>query len=162
MNLTTLAEQYPVVAEMVREQASSAAREAQLRREHAELLSENIDLKAQLDWFKRQLFGERSERRLALDDPRQLSLGETLSAEVPAATETVKSYERRVRPPREEAADAETLLRFNESVPVETIEVLPDEVREQCVRRPGSCPQFGNGVFALPGLEWGGALLMFR
>ena len=123
MNLDILSEQYSAVAELVGSHAALYA-------ERAELLSENIDLKAQLAWFKRQIFGERSEKRLALGDPRQLSLGETLSDVVPPPTETVKSYERRVRPSKDETEGDETLLRFDESVPVETIEVLPDEVKE--------------------------------
>jgi hypothetical protein len=38
------------------------------------LLVENADLKRQVDWFKRQLFGRKSERRLREPDPQQLPL----------------------------------------------------------------------------------------
>ena len=38
------------------------------------LLVENADLKRQLEWFKRQLFGRKSDRRLREPAPHQLSL----------------------------------------------------------------------------------------
>ena len=41
------------------------------------LKQENASLKHQLDWFKQQLFGEKSEKRL-IDNPNQLALGEFL------------------------------------------------------------------------------------
>ena len=37
------------------------------------LKQENASLKHQLDWFKQQLFGEKSEKRL-IDNPNQLAL----------------------------------------------------------------------------------------
>jgi len=36
-------------------------------------------LEQQLEWFKRQLFGQKSEHRVAEFDGRQLSLGELMS-----------------------------------------------------------------------------------
>jgi transposase len=43
----------------------------------AELTSQIDSLKLQLDWFKRQMFGAKSER-FVLDNPAQLSLGAAL------------------------------------------------------------------------------------
>lgn len=98
--------------------------------EIAALLVENADLKRQVEWFKRQLFGQKSERRLREPDPQQLSLSGLLTTSTPAVdqppppTETVKAYQRRVRwsdPNRPE----ESALRFDPSVPVPAI-VLPN------------------------------------
>ncbi len=84
------------------------------------------EVEHQLRWFKQQLFGEKSERRLALDpDPSQLSLGEGLGEKgTPRETPTtVRSHTRRPRPAKE--ADEDPGLRFDDSVPVERI-VVPD------------------------------------
>ncbi len=40
------------------------------------LLTENEALKRQLDWFKRQIFGQKSERRIVDSNGLQLYLGE--------------------------------------------------------------------------------------
>jgi transposase len=47
--------------------------------EIAAVLAENATLKRQVDWFKRQLFGRKSERRLRAPDPQQLSLSGMLT-----------------------------------------------------------------------------------
>ena len=47
--------------------------------EIAALLVENADLKRQVEWCKRQLFGQKSERRLREPDPQQLSLSGLLT-----------------------------------------------------------------------------------
>lgn len=96
-----------------------------------ELLDRNAELQRQLEWFKRQLFGSKSERRLAVGgDGRQLSLGEPLARESAAVepVETVRSYARR-RP--QEVADvtsAESPARFDPSVPVEEIHLPNSEI----------------------------------
>lgn len=110
--------------------AADSSDVANLRAENVLLHARVNDLQAQLDWFKRQVFGERSEKRLFYDDPRQLSLGEMPNDTPPSPTESVKSYERRVRPEKTDTEAGDPLLRFDESVPVETIEVLPDEVKD--------------------------------
>lgn len=96
--------------------AAHAAMEAmQTRLEEAE---------AQLRWFKQQLFGAKSERRLPSDpDPAQLALGESLAAKTePAEAGTpVRAHVRRPRPPKGE--DEEPGLRFDETVPVERLVV---------------------------------------
>jgi hypothetical protein len=57
--------------------------------------SEITDLKTQLKWFQNQIFGRKSERRLAGDSKYvQLTLGSLLEEETPPApTETVKEYQ---------------------------------------------------------------------
>jgi transposase len=98
--------------------------------EIAALLVENADLKRQVEWFKRQLFGRKSERRLREPDPQQLSLSGMLPPSVPVderpppPTETVKAYQRRLRFAAADGPD-ESGLRFDASVPVQEI-VLPN------------------------------------
>jgi transposase len=92
-----------------------------------ELLASHEQLKRQLEWFKRQLFGSRSERRLVDADARQLALGEWRQ-ERPGTEITVAEHRRRSRPiARDEAPDAES-LRFDESVPVEEIRYPQPEI----------------------------------
>lgn len=82
------------------------------------------EAEAQLRWFKTQLFGVKSERRVpGSDDPSQLSLGEGLEGEVVAEdpVTTVRGHQRTKKPVRE--ARDEGGLRFDDRVPVETIEV---------------------------------------
>ena len=104
--------------------ADAAMRALQSRLDEAE---------AQLRWFKQQLFGAKSERRLPLPaNPSQLSLGEGL-AERSEARETgtpVRAHVRRPRPKRDE--DEPPGLRFDETVPVERI-VVPDPALEGLV-----------------------------
>ena len=96
-------------------------------------------LKQQLEWFKRQLFGSKSEKRLDIDPVEQgnllagLGIEAAPSFDVPE-THTV-SYERRAKV--RDAAVNDSGLRFDDSVPVKTIEVrdpaveaLPEEERE--------------------------------
>jgi transposase len=98
--------------------------------EIAALLVENADLKRQVEWFKRQLFGRKSERRLREPEPQQLSLSGMLPPSVPVderpppPTETVKAYQRRLRFAAADGPD-ESGLRFDASVPVQEI-VLPN------------------------------------
>lgn len=68
------------------------------------------EVEQQLRWFKQQLFGRRSERRILEPDLSQLCLGESLAAkaEDPIPTTTVRSHARRKRPERE-ASDDEVL-----------------------------------------------------
>jgi transposase len=112
-------------------------------------------LQQQLEWFKRQLFGAKSERCIAPPNAQQLHLGEVISslplAEAPP--KTVAAHTRRV-PTRDATADAESLPFFDESrVPVETItlpnpeiegvaaeqiEVIGEKVSFRLAQRPGS------------------------
>jgi len=99
-------------------------------KEHNEQLREElVELKRQLDWFKKQLFGPKSERRLIEPSPDQLSLGEVLkppAAPGAAASQQITGYTRRRRGAAN-ADDATAGLRFDDSVPVEVVELADPE-----------------------------------
>lgn len=96
-------------------------------RKQEEQQSEKIaELKRQVAWFQRQMFGQKSERRLlALGDARQLSLGELLefSADLPEPSETVHQYQRRLTKRPLEETPEDSGLRFDSTVPVKEIQV---------------------------------------
>jgi transposase len=104
------------------------------RPEIVALLEQNATLTRQVAWFKRQLFGRKSERRLLPPDPRQLALHgfgparDDLADPPPPPTETVKAYQRRVQGASTTEASEERDLRFDASVPVEVIRVPNPEV----------------------------------
>jgi len=52
-----------------------------LNQKYNRLKDRTDELQVQLDWFKRQLFGTKSERRISPDESRQLTLGEFPRAE---------------------------------------------------------------------------------
>lgn len=78
---------------MTLEEQAATLRPAEI----AALLVETANLKRQVEWFKRQLFGRKSEGRLRESDPRQLSLSGRFTTPGAAAdrppppTETVKA-----------------------------------------------------------------------
>jgi transposase len=123
------------------------------------LLIENADLRRQVEWFKRQLFGRKSERRLREPDSQQLplvGLTPAQSAPVeapPPPTETVTTYQRRTRLSSLTDAPEEGGLRFAPSVPVQEIvlanpevaalppdayEVIGEKVTYRLAQRPGA------------------------
>lgn len=97
-----------------------------------ETLQQQVDgLKHQLEWFKRQMFGQKSERFAPEPDPSQLPLGAVLvpTEQRPTPKHTVPAHTRRVAQRDAAGSDAESLPFFDESrVPVETIEVMEPEV----------------------------------
>jgi transposase len=98
---------------------------------HAELVELALQQHAQLEWFKRQLFGARSERRVVEVPAEQLWLGQPADApavEQPAAKTTVREHVRHERPARPETD--ESGLRFDASVPVETVEIQDERLDE--------------------------------
>jgi len=48
-----------------------------------QLKQQNQTLQHQLEWFRRQLFGSKSERFAPLPDPQQLHLGQVLGQDLP-------------------------------------------------------------------------------
>ncbi len=87
----------------------------------------------QLEWFRRQMFGTKSERLRVLENATQLALGEVLAppqTPAPRKERVVAAHTRRER--RSDAAavgEAESVPFFDESrVPVETIEVAHPDV----------------------------------
>jgi transposase len=89
--------------------------------------------KQQIEWFKRQLFGQKSERRLQEVASTQMSLGEVMGAGesrgVPAGR-TVAGYTRAATQKKPADNAGESLPFFDEArVPVEVIEVPAPEAR---------------------------------
>ena len=120
----------------------------------ADLSEQLAHVKRQLEWFQRQLFGSTSEKRLVFDDVEQASLFAALGIEaapdVEAPAEEVR-YRRRRK--RRDGAVNEHGLRFDETVPVETIhvadpgieaipeaerEVIGEKVTHRLAQAPGS------------------------
>ncbi len=101
---------------------------AQVVEENAQLQTENQSLKSQLDWFKKQLFGQKSEKRLIENNPDQASLLEGLGISTPPEIEPEKeeiTYQRRKGKQRDDNCVTDQGLRFDDSVPVERIELAP-------------------------------------
>ncbi len=124
--------------------------------QRALLEAEIQSLKSQLDWFKKQLFGRKSEKRLIDDNPDQASLLEGLEApavtEAEPATEEI-TYKRRKGKQRDDDCVTNKGLRFDEDVPVERIElaavglneqnkdeyeVIGEKITRRLAQRPGS------------------------
>jgi len=104
---------------------------AKICADNAQLREERDALKQQLDWFKRQLFGRKSEKRL-LDNPDQLDLsallGDVERPSEPPPTEKI-TYTRRKGKQRGEDCVTDSGLRFDERVPVETIELSAPQLQ---------------------------------
>jgi transposase len=98
------------------------------RADIAALLASHAELKQQLEWFKRQLFGSKSERRPVTPSGDQLWLGEPMADDVASSAReiTVDAHTRRASPSRSRSDEAR--IRFDASVPVETVEIPNLEV----------------------------------
>lgn len=98
----------------------------------AQLESQVQTLTDQVEWFKRQLFGRKSEKRLLVDPAHQPQLDGLLDEDAPSgsppATETI-SYTRRKGKQRDEDCVTDEGLRFDASVPVETIELSAPQLQ---------------------------------
>ncbi len=122
-----------------------------------EALKEQLQLlKVQLDWFKRQLFGERSEKRLLIDPAIQAdllaSLGKVAEATPPPEEKQTISYERRKS--RADNCVNDEGLRFDATVPVKIIRLplpaaladvpvdqqslISEKISYRLAQRPGS------------------------
>ena len=114
-------------------QAASMSHEevAELLAAHHSLKQSYDELAQQVAWFKRQLFGSKSERRICDSEGRQLTLGELPPAEgTDPPTIEVPAHRRR-RSTHENSEDHK--LRFDASVPVEEI-VLGDRDQDEAHR----------------------------
>jgi len=88
--------------------------------------------KHQIEWFKRQIFGQKSERRIVVGNDAQLSLGEAVNVEqtaTPPAPEqrAVAAHTRRVTTKKPDAGDDSVPFFDAERVPVEVIELSAPE-----------------------------------
>lgn len=109
-----------------------AAQIQTLSEENAALKLDNEQLKRQLDWFKKQLFGPKIEKRV-LDNPEQPLLtgltGEPVPP-LPAQEKQKISYERgKAGKYRDAACVTDSGLRFSADVPVTIIDVEPAELK---------------------------------
>ncbi len=113
-------------------------------------------LQAQLEWFKRQLFGKKSERYAPEPDAQQMHLGELMQPQQqPAAPPEQEVPAHKRRKPRSDFADDGAVASFFDEarVPVETIavpnpevqglsadqyEVIGEKVSHRLAQRPGS------------------------
>ena len=119
------------------ENADLAARLGSLTTAHEALQADYAALKHQLDWFRRQLFGRRSEKQTPFDPAGQANLFEALGVEPTTTPEPVEEISYRRRKKQRGDAATDTGLRFDASVPVTTIEVkdpaveaIPEAERE--------------------------------
>ena len=129
---------------------------AQTQRQLAGMRSEFEAIKHQLEWFKRQIFGQKSEKRVVAPPPGQMHLGELPIPET-APTVPGKLIPAHVRQPRQTdfaKCEENSGLFFDEKrVPVETIavanpeveglapgdyEVIGEKVSHRLAQRPGS------------------------
>jgi transposase len=106
---------------------------AELAQKYDEAVAEIVGLRAQLeaaqhqlDWFKRQLFGAKSEKRLEIDPAVQQSLFAGLIDDTPPPVDTETRLITRRKKTRNGAVN-DTGLRFDETVPVRVIEVAPPD-----------------------------------
>jgi len=131
---------------------------ADLLHSHAKLENEVVALRRQVAWFQRQIFGEKSERRIPEATASQGTLGDAFDAIpdqlLPEKKQRIDSYERRLKPKRPNESGDESTLFFDEAkVPVEVIhvpnpeaaglaadeyEIIDEKVSYRLAQRPGS------------------------
>ena len=110
-----------------------AEERAALAREVGQLQQKIAGFQHQLDWFRRQIFGQKSEKRGLVAPGQQMSLGEGLTlpqtgTPPDSPTSPVTAHTRRTLPKAPDAG-AESLRFFDETrVPVETIELPNPEI----------------------------------
>jgi len=91
-------------------------------------------LEHQVDWFKRQIFGQKSEKRNMQDNPHQQTIADVLK-ELPKAPESVEQEKQTItyqrgKAPKDNLAGTpdDSGLRFDESVPVKEISLSAPEL----------------------------------
>ncbi|CAN5896935.1 hypothetical protein BH11PSE12_BH11PSE12_33260 [soil metagenome] len=93
---------------------------------------EIVNLRRQVAWFQRQIFGQKSEKRHVEPEGVQASLGESFAAlptETPPNNKSkIAAYERQTKPKSPGGADESTLFFDDKRVPVEVIAVANPEV----------------------------------
>lgn len=97
------------------------------------LEEKNQSLQHQLDWFKRQLFGQKTEKKDFTDSPFQTTIADLLK-ELPSLPEAIEekdtiTYERgKAKKNALDGSPDGSQLRFDESVPVEEIRIEAPEL----------------------------------
>lgn len=105
-----------------------------LLQSHADLQLKVKSLEQQLVWFKRQLFGEKSEKFDRADNPYQVTIADVLNdlPELPTTAHEEKqtiSYQRgKAKKNHLEGSPDDSGLRFDESVPVKEINIASPEL----------------------------------
>jgi transposase len=102
---------------------------AELEQANAQLSADLAAVQQQLEWFKRQLFGRKSEKRLEVDPIVQGNLFSALGVQEPppqqdTPTETITYQRKKSR----DGAVNDTGLRFSDDVPRVSIEVKDPEI----------------------------------
>lgn len=106
----------------------------QLQAQVAQMAEQISVLNQQLDWFKRQLFGRKSEKQI-IDNPFQESLFQTDEVSDAKQTEDaetkteVNAHKRKSNKQRSDDDVNETGLRFDDSVPQQIIELSAPELQ---------------------------------
>ena len=102
-----------------------------LRQQNTQLSEQLAVLTHQLDWFKRQLFGRKSEKQI-IDNPFQGGLFEFVGPPEPPSAETeVKPHKRSSKKSRRDEDVNDTGLRFDDNVPKKIIEVPAPELSDE-------------------------------
>ena len=134
MNVESLSREELIIAVMQRD--AKVTQHQQNITQHQQTITQQkariSELEAELKWFRNQIFGRKSERRLAEESKYiQLTLGSLLEEEAPpVASETVKEYQRRIKPHNPvESGEDESKLRFSDDVPVQVIPLIPEEIQ---------------------------------
>jgi len=97
-------------------------------------------LKRQIEWFRRQMFGSKSERLVLQENPQQIALGEILdqgsAVAAPPKRRVVAEHTRAVNKAKDEG---ESLPFFDKTrVPIETIELpVPEALANEAYDRIG-------------------------
>lgn len=104
----------------------SVQKTALMLEEKDQLAVQVQQLQSQLDWFKQQLFGQKSERTAVLNQ-QQLSLLDTKKVTTPVDTETITYTRTKGKKDRGDAVN-DSGLRFDETVPVKEIRMAAPEL----------------------------------
>lgn len=98
--------------------------------QNAALMQQVASLQQQIDWFRRQLFGRKSERVVVVD-PQQMPLVDGLApASAPAVEKPIAAHTRKAAR-REVAADAEAVPFFDESkVPIIEVALSTPQIEQ--------------------------------
>jgi len=111
--------------------ANSPVKTASLEVENQLLREQVAGLKHQVDWFKSQMFGQKSEKRLIEPNPDQLGLLGNTSASDESLSEEKQTitYQRGKGKKKRGNAVNDSGLRFDESVPVKEVRIIPEELK---------------------------------
>lgn len=99
------------------------------------LQEEFNELKNQLEWFKKQIFGKKSEKRKDITSPNiQLSLGEQFESKEedlpkPEEKQTITYQRGKAKKKKIEDQVNDKGLRFDSNVEVKEVTLMPDEVK---------------------------------